>query len=83
MLALRCLQSLVILEPKKCINPVKPQIKGPRDACDLWPVCPGYTASLESKIWTRCPADHQRCMLQRSMGCLVVWSWSTKLSQSH
>ena len=76
MLALRCLKSLVILEPNR-INPVKPQIKGPRDACDLWPVCPGYTASLESKIWTRRPADHQRCMLQRSMGCLVVCSWST------
>ena len=55
-------------------------LKGSRGAFDLYPVCLGYTASLESKIWTPRPADHQRCMLQRSMGCLVTlfWSWTTK-----
>ena len=58
--------------------PVKPQMKGPRGGFDLCPVGSGYTASLESKIRTRRPADHQRCLLQRDMGCLVAvaWSWS-------
>ena len=52
--------------------PVKPQMKGPRGGFDLCPVGSGYTASLESKIWTRRP----RCLLQRNMGCLVAVAWS-------